>query len=168
MASSAAGNNGLSSPSARPLTPPVPRVPAYPSLECLPNELLQPIAAGLVPSTPLTTRFALRPDGTWEFGNAGQQWAHWLAGHRDVLAFAQTSRRMAAVAVPLLYHTLVIRDAAALVALFRRMRRRPEIRLWMRDLTCLANVAGVLTIDALHHEWERQIGGAQPTKPLPR
>ncbi|KAK0707916.1 hypothetical protein B0H67DRAFT_603057 [Lasiosphaeris hirsuta] len=131
---------------------------ALSSLERLPNELLQPIAAGLVPAAPLTTRFALRPTGTWEFRDAGHQWADWLAGHQELLAFAQTSQRMAAVAKPLLYHTLVIHSAADLVTLFRRMSRRPEIKPWVRDITCLVNVAGVNTVDAVYLESARQAG----------
>ena len=135
----------------------------FSSLEQLPNELLLPIAAGLVPSAPLTTRFALRPTGTWELRDASHQWADWLAGHNSLLAFAQTSQRMAAIAKPLLYHTLVVRDAAALVTLALRMQRRPEIRPWIRELTCLANITGVITIDDLHREWDRQSGGTSPT-----
>ncbi|KAK3332964.1 hypothetical protein B0T19DRAFT_354809 [Cercophora scortea] len=135
------------------------RVPAgFSSLERLPNELLQPIAAGLVPPAPLTTRFALRSTGTWEFRDARHQWGDWLIGHSDLLAFAQTSRRMAEIAKPLLYHTLVIFDAKALVTLVQRLKQRPEIKYWIRDLTCLANVAGHLTIDRTHHEWEIQTG----------
>ncbi|KAK0640599.1 hypothetical protein B0T16DRAFT_430742 [Cercophora newfieldiana] len=129
-----------------------------PSLEQLPNELLVPIAAGLVPVAPLTTRFALRPAGTWELRDASHQWADWLACHNALVAFAQTSQRMAAIARPLLFHTLVIRDAAALVTLALRMQHRPEIRPWIRELTCLANITGVNTIDDLHREWNRQIG----------
>ncbi|KAK0617719.1 hypothetical protein B0T14DRAFT_569200 [Immersiella caudata] len=130
-----------------------------PSLELLPNELLVPIAAALVPVAPLTTRFALRPAGTWEFRDASHQWADWLASHNSLLAFAQTSRRMAAIARPLLYHTLVIPDAASLVSLILRLQRRPEMRPWIRELTCLANLTGVKTIDDLHREWKRQSGG---------
>ncbi|KAK3693078.1 hypothetical protein B0T22DRAFT_33519 [Podospora appendiculata] len=137
----------------------VARVPAgFSSLERLPNELLQPIAAGLIPPAPLTTRFALRSTGTWEFRDARHQWGDWLIGHSDLLAFAQTSRRMADIAKPLLYHTLVIFDAKALVTLVQRLKQRPEIKYWIRDLTCLANVAGHLTIDRTHHEWEIQTG----------
>ncbi|KAK0629363.1 hypothetical protein B0T17DRAFT_491503 [Bombardia bombarda] len=132
--------------------------PTYPLLERLPTELLQPIAEGLLPLCPLTTRFALRPTGTWEFRDADHQWADWLAGRNDLLAFAQTSRRMAAIAKPLLYHTLVIRSHRSLVTLYRRMSRHPEIKPWIRNITCLANVAGVLTIAGAHHEWEGQTG----------
>ncbi|KAK3380787.1 hypothetical protein B0H63DRAFT_192979 [Podospora didyma] len=134
-------------------------LPAYfSSLDRLPNELLQPIAAGLVPASPLTTRFALRPTGTWEFRDAGHQWTDWLAGHNDLLSFAQTSHRMAAIAKPLLYHTLVIHNEHTLVTLYRRMSQRPEINPWIRDITCLANVAGVQTIQGVRREWERQTG----------
>ena len=136
------------------------------SLERLPNELLQPIADGLVPAAPLTTRFALRPAGTWEFRDARHQWADWLVAHASLLAFAQTSRRMADVAKPRLYHTLVIPTPRTLVTLFRRIHARPEIRPWIRSITCIANVAGVLTIDATLREWERQTGG-KPSSPGP-
>ncbi|KXX73759.1 hypothetical protein MMYC01_209608 [Madurella mycetomatis] len=144
--------------------PPAPGPPrhVYRSLERLPNELLQPIAEGLVPAAPLTTRFALRPSGTWEFRDAGHQWADWLAAHGNLLAFAQTSQRMAAVAKPWLYHTLVIPTGPALVTLFRRMNERPEIRPWIRSIACLANVAGVLTANEAHREWQRQTGGIAP------
>ncbi|KAK0710289.1 hypothetical protein B0T26DRAFT_755371 [Lasiosphaeria miniovina] len=129
-----------------------------PSLERLPNELLEPIAAGLVPASPLTTRFALRPTGTWEFRDAHHQWADWLAGHNELLAFAQTSQRMAAIAKPLLYRTIVIHNEHTLVTLFLRLSRRPEIKPWIREITCLVNVAGVLTLEEVHREWERQTG----------
>ncbi|KAK4447216.1 hypothetical protein QBC34DRAFT_427507 [Podospora aff. communis PSN243] len=147
----------ISSPSSQPR----PR----PSLELLPNELLVPIAAALVPLAPLTTRFSLRPPGTspkggtWEFRDASHQWADWLACHTSLLAFAQTSRRMAAIVRPLLYHTLVIPDAKSLVSLMLRMQSHPEIRPWIRELTCLANLTGVRTVYDLHREWNRQSGG---------
>ncbi|KAK1759993.1 hypothetical protein QBC47DRAFT_117993 [Echria macrotheca] len=140
---------------------------AFSHLDQLPNELLVPIAAGLVPSSPSTTRFFLRPDGTWGFRHAQNQWADWLAAHNDLLAFARTSKRMAAVAKPLLFHTLVIRDAAALIKLNRRMHQRPEIRPWIRELTCLVNVAGTVTIHDLELEWARQTG-AKPRPPHSR
>jgi hypothetical protein len=129
------------------------------SLERLPNELLQPIAEGLVPACSLTTRFALRASGTWEFRDAGHQWADWLACHSDLLSFAQTSHRMAAIARPLLYHTLAIPTAGALVRLFRRMNERPEVRPWIRNIACLLNVAGAATVRQVHAEWQRQTGG---------
>ncbi len=129
------------------------------SLERLPTELLQPIAEGLVPARPLTTRFALRASGTWEFRDAGHQWADWLACHNNLLAFAQTSRRMAAIAKPLLYHTLVIPTPRALVTLFRRMDNHVTVRPWIRSISCLVNIAGAVTIDEVHHEWRRQTGG---------
>ncbi|SPQ23509.1 d351306d-2a15-4d6c-bc4f-56e96794d227 [Thermothielavioides terrestris] len=139
------------------------------SLERLPAELLQPIAEGLIPQCPLTTRFALRPSGTWEFRDASHQWADWLVSHHNLLSFAQTSRRMAAIARPLLYHTLVIPTARALVLLFRRVNERPEIGPWIRSITCLANVAGAVTVAEVHREWERQAGGnAVADSPAPR
>ncbi|KAL2158791.1 hypothetical protein VTH06DRAFT_3983 [Thermothelomyces fergusii] len=117
------------------------------SLEQLPTELLRPIAEGLVPARPLTTRFALRTSGTWEFRDASHQWADWRVCHNNLLSFAQTSRRIAAIAKPLLYHTLVIPTPCALVALLRRMEQNPSIRPWIRSITCLINVAGAATVD---------------------
>lgn len=149
------------------LSAPEPPAQRARSLARLPNELLQPIAEGLVPAAPLTTRFALRPSGTWEFRDAGHQWADWLASHHNLLSFAQTSRRMAAIARPLLYHTLVIPTAGALVSLFHHINQRPEIRLWIRSITCLANVTGVATIAAVHDEWQRRNGGrVLPSPPV--
>jgi hypothetical protein len=74
---------------------------------------------------------------------------------------------MAAIARPLLYHTLVIPDAQSLVSLVFRMQLRPEIRPWIRELTCLANLTGAKTIDDLHREWNRQSGGTSPTNHSP-
>ncbi|KAL2173302.1 uncharacterized protein P884DRAFT_303578 [Thermothelomyces heterothallicus CBS 202.75] len=128
------------------------------SLEHLPTELLRPIAEGLVPARPLTTRFALRDSGTWEFRDASHQWVDWLVCHNNLLSFAQTSRRIAAIVKPLLYDTLVIPTPCALVALLRRMENNPSIRPWIRSVTCLVNVAGATTIDEVHREWERQTG----------
>lgn len=129
------------------------------SLERLPNELLVPIVAALAPTSPLTTRFALRSTGTWEFRDAKHQWGDWLACHRNVLAFAQTSQRMASIAKPLLYHTIVIPSAMALVRLYRQIHFRSEIRPWIRDITCLVNVAGSRTFFEVYEEWWRQNGG---------
>ncbi|KAL2256708.1 hypothetical protein VTK26DRAFT_1252 [Humicola hyalothermophila] len=119
-----------------------------PSLEKLPNELLLPIAEGLVPGAPLTTRFALRPSGTWEFRDAGHQWADFLAGHRNLLALAQASQRMADITKPLLYHTLVVPTPDVLVTLICRMKVRPEIAVWIRSITCLANLTSPVAVDA--------------------
>lgn len=138
------------------------------SLERLPNELLLPIAAALIPPAPLTTRFALRPTGTWEFRTADLQWADWLAGHYELLKLAQTSRRMATIAKPLLYHTLVIHDSKALVTLFRRMRQYPHIRPWIRNLTFLLNITDLGVIRDTHREWTSQFRGITPlTSSLP-
>jgi hypothetical protein len=150
--------SGVSGPQPPATDPPTPSQFCR-SLERLPNELLRPIAEGLVPARPLTTRFALRATGTWEFRDANHQWADWLACHNDLLSFAQTSRRMADIAKPLLYHTLVIPTPRALVTLFRRMESHPAVRPWIRSITCLVNVAGVLTVDEVHREWQRQTGG---------
>ncbi|KAL2018443.1 hypothetical protein VTK56DRAFT_862 [Thermocarpiscus australiensis] len=140
--------------------PLAPEPPSYGSwsLERLPNELLQPVAEYLVPAPPVTTRFALRPSGTWELRDVGHQWADWLAGHRDLLAFAQTSRRMFAIANPFLYHTLVIPTPGVLVTLYCRQIRRPEIRPWIRSITCLVDVAAVSTARDISTEWQRQTG----------
>lgn len=136
-------------------TPPsLTRTPQQFSLEQLPTELLYPIAAFLVPDPPLTTRFALRSTGTWEFRDADHQWTDWLVGHNKLLAFAMTCRRMAAIATPLLYHTLVLRDHRCLITLFQRLRRRPEIKPWIRSVTCFANLAGRLTIVRALQEWQ--------------
>ncbi|KAK4097726.1 hypothetical protein N658DRAFT_518442 [Parathielavia hyrcaniae] len=128
------------------------------SLDRLPNELLGRIAEALVPACPVTTRFALRASGTWEFRDANHQWADWLACHRELQSFAQTSSRMAAIAKPLLYHTLVIPTPRALVALFRRIEGCPAIRPWIRSITCLINVAGITAASEVHEEWKRQTG----------
>ncbi|KAK3315713.1 hypothetical protein B0H66DRAFT_480361 [Apodospora peruviana] len=132
------------------------------SLQDLPSELLYPIAEYLVPSPPLTTRFALRPTGTWEFRDADHQWADWLVGHTNLLNFAQTSQRMASVAKPLLYHTIVIRDEKSLITLFQRMKLRPEICSWIRNISCLVNITGVVTVTRLLQEWEWRTGGTNP------
>jgi len=155
-----------------PMTSPVPaaggpRPPPSPasasrlgrSLESLPTELLQPIVENLVPPTPLTTRFALRPAGTWEFRDATHQWADWYTYHSFLLAFARTSRRMAAVAKPLLYHTLVIPTPRDLVTLFRRLDSGHISPSWIRNITCLINLTGNLTIAEVHEEWYKQTGG---------
>jgi hypothetical protein len=146
-------------PNPCPLTPAAPPSRLCRSLERLPTELLRPVAENLVPARPLTTRFALRPSGTWEFRDADHQWADWLACHHNLLSFAQTSRRIAAIAKPLLYHTLVIPTPRALVTLFLRMERCLTIRPWIRSITCLVNVAGAKAIDEVHREWQRQTGG---------
>ncbi len=129
------------------------------SLESLPTELLQPIVESLVPPAPLTTRFALRPTGTWEFRDANHQWADWLACNTNLLAFARTSRRMLAIAKPLLYHTIVIPTPRALVTLFRRLDSGHISSPWIRNIACLINLTGILTLAEIHAEWYRQTGG---------
>jgi hypothetical protein len=140
---------------------PVPEPPSQlsQSLESLPTELLRPIAEALVPAQPLTTRFALRDSGTWEFRDAGHQWADWLACHDNLLSLARTSRRLAAIAKPLLYHTLIIPTPRALVTLLRRMETNVAIKPWIRSITCLVDVVAARTIEEVHSEWERQVGG---------
>ncbi|KAK4211608.1 hypothetical protein QBC37DRAFT_11268 [Rhypophila decipiens] len=127
------------------------------SLVQLPTELLYPIAAHLVPEPPLTTRFALRSTGTWEFRDVAHQWVDWLASHHNLLSFAMTCRRMAAIANPLLYHTLVLRDHKSLITLYQRMTRRPEIRGWIKSINCFANLAGHLTINNALEEWQQRM-----------
>lgn len=140
-------------PLAQPLSAPIP------AIEKLPFELLLPIVQALVPPPPPTTRFALRPTGTWELCDADHQYAEWRRAHDDLLAFACTSRQMAAFAKPFLYQTIVVRDAHGLVKLHRHMRRRPDIRPLIRNLACLVNVSGEATVDDLHWEWQTQTGG---------
>lgn len=129
------------------------------SLERLPNELLQPIAEALVPQPPLTTRFALRPVGTWASQEAKDQRATWHLAHRELLSFAQTSHRMLAIARPLLWRHILIYNERALVTLYLRMIKHPEIKPWIRHITCMANVTGTRMIMGTHREWERQTGG---------
>ncbi|KAK4643875.1 hypothetical protein QC761_404325 [Podospora bellae-mahoneyi] len=135
-------------------------------LEHLPNELLIPIAQVLVPAPPQTTRFALRPTGTWEFRDAEHQWAHWLASHRNLLALAQTSRRMVAIAKPLLYHTIIIPNPKSLVVLYHRLYTRPEIRPWVRELSCLVSLAEENTILGTYREWANIRGDAWAIPPV--
>lgn len=143
--------------------------PAQPSpFERLPNELLVPIAAGLLPTPPLTTRFALRRDGTWEFRDVEHQWADWRRAYTDLLAFSYTSRRMAAIVRPLLYHTIVIRNPASLVKLRNLLVKDPELRPWVREVTCLVNLGGANTIRQLDFELVRQNGGTRPLMPRRR
>ncbi|KAK0742597.1 hypothetical protein B0T18DRAFT_438853 [Schizothecium vesticola] len=128
------------------------------ALENLPFELLLPIVQALIPAPPPTTRFALRPAGTWELHDADHQYAEWLRAHNDLLAFACTSRQMAAFTKPFLYQTIVVHDVRGLIKLYRRMRRRPDIRPLIRNLACLVNVSGERTIERLHWEWQAQTG----------
>ncbi|KAK0744546.1 hypothetical protein B0T21DRAFT_344735 [Apiosordaria backusii] len=135
-------------------------------LEHFPNELLIPIAEILVPKPPHTTRFGLRPTGTWEFRDAAHQWADWLVSHRNLLALAQTSRRMAAIAKPLLYHTIVIPNPKFLVTLYHRLHTRPEIRPWVRELGCLVNLAEENTILGTYREWTNLRGDSWAVPPV--
>ncbi|KAK4236554.1 hypothetical protein C8A03DRAFT_16810 [Achaetomium macrosporum] len=151
----------MTSPSPNPMGGPWPPAPETRrqlcrSLEQLPSELLQHIAEGLVPARPLTTRFALRPSGTWEIRKAAGQWTDWLVAQRDLLCLAQTSWRMAAVARPLLFHTLVIPTPRALVRLLLRMHERPETALWIRSITCLVNIASRGTFEEVQIEWHQK------------
>ncbi|KAM7189931.1 hypothetical protein V8F20_009958 [Naviculisporaceae sp. PSN 640] len=131
------------------------------SLDQLPTELLYPIAAYLVPDAPLTTRFALRPTGTWEYRDELHQWADWLAGHHNLLSFAMTCRRMAAIAEPLLYDTLMLRNEKSLITLYQRIARRPQLKHWIKSISCFANLGGQLTIANAMEEWEQRMGGVR-------
>ncbi|KAK1835703.1 hypothetical protein QBC39DRAFT_388632 [Podospora conica] len=143
-------------PLAQPLSPPLP------ALDRLPSELLLPIVHALIPAAPPTTRFCLRPNGTWEVRDPDRQYALWLEAHNSLLAFACTSRGMAAFAEPYLYHTVVVRTAAGLIKLYRRMRMRPSIRPLMRNLACLVNICGTKTIQDIYDQWFMQTGGKLP------
>jgi hypothetical protein len=154
----------MTSPSPNPTGRPWPPAPNTESqlrrsIEQFPNELLQHIAEVLVPSRPLTTRFALRTSGTWEFRTAASQWSDWLVAQNNLLSLAQTSRRMAVIARPLLYHTLVIATPGALVRLLLRIRKSEEIEFWIRSITLLVNVASGVTRDEMNRECLSQAGG---------
>jgi hypothetical protein len=127
-------------------------VPPRISLESLPNELLEPIAAFLAPLPPATTRFALRPNGTWEFKSAAAQFHDWLAARNDLIRFMQTSQRMAAVARPYLYHTLVVYHARHLVRLFQQIVLNPDVGIWIQDISCLFNVTGLVSVGSLEDQ----------------
>ncbi|KAK4195865.1 hypothetical protein QBC40DRAFT_15325 [Triangularia verruculosa] len=135
-------------------------------LEHLPNELLIPIAEILVPEPPQTTRFALRPTGTWEFRDAAHQWAEWLVDHRNLLALAQTSRRLATIAKPLLYHTIIIPNPQSLVMLYHRLYTRPEVRPWIRELSCFVNLAEESTILETYRQWFHFRGDSWAAPPV--
>ncbi|KAL2264502.1 hypothetical protein VTJ83DRAFT_7012 [Remersonia thermophila] len=144
---------------------PTPVVPGFmkpprPSLNDLPTELLQRIAEALVPPRPATTRFILRDTGTWGFVDATNQWCKWLTDGKWLRNFVLTSRRFAAIARPLLYHTFVIWKPSHFVGLYLRLLKCPEIRPWIRSLTVLINVGGSHAIADVNQELQRQTGGA--------
>ncbi|KAL1839375.1 hypothetical protein VTJ49DRAFT_1610 [Mycothermus thermophilus] len=144
---------------------PAPALPGFTkrpprALDELPTELLQRIAEALVPPRPATTRFILRDTGTWAFLNATVQWAKWRTDGRSLRHFALASRRFAAIAKPLLYHTLVAWEPSHFVALYLRLARCPEIRPWIRSLTFLINVGGSHVIADVNEELRRQTGGS--------
>ncbi len=155
----------LTAPSPRPESP-AKTAQFRASLELLPNELIQDIVAALVPIPPSTTRFALRPTGTWELHDTRHQWTDWLISHNNLLFFAQTSQRMAAIAKPSLYYNVMIHSGADLVRLAIRLTHRPEIRPWIREIAVLVNLAGVLTIADVHRAWEKQTGGESSSQSL--
>src|SRR5690348_16895716 len=104
----------------------------------LPNELLQAIAAYLIPNPPATTRFALRPAGSWELKDARAQWADWKAYHTHLQALSRTCGRMQAVAGPCQYHTIALASGTAVVRLFCLLVARPDVKAWIHNLSCLA------------------------------
>lgn len=126
------------------------------SLESLPIELLQHIVEALAPTAPSTTRFALQPSGTWVFHDAATQYAEWQQARASLFAVLRTSRRMAAVAKTMLWNTLIIATPRALVRLFVILHYRPDVRPWIRSITCFLNVSSQLTIEDTLRQWQLQ------------
>lgn len=126
-------------------------------LQDLPNELLQAIAGWLIPDPPATTRFALRPAGTWEFKAAATQWAEWECLHRDLRALARTNRRLADIASAYRYHTVVVHSGAGLVRLFRHLVERPGAKGCIHSLACLVNLLDPDVITDARREWVLQL-----------
>lgn len=124
----------------------------------LPNELLQAIAAYLIPDPPSTTRFALRPAGSWEFKEARTQWAEWKACHQDLQSLTRTCHQLGGVAGPYQYHTIVVYSGTSLVRLFRLLIERPEVRKWIHNLSCLVNLLDARVMNDAKHEWLLQMG----------
>jgi len=122
----------------------------------LPNELLQAIAAYLIPDPPSTTRFALRPAGSWELKEASTQWAEWKICHRDLQSLTRTCHRLQAVAGPYQYHTIAIHSGASIVRLFRLLVERPEVKAWVHNLSCLVNLLDMRVTNEAKHEWVLQ------------
>jgi hypothetical protein len=123
----------------------------------LPNELLQAIAAYLIPDAPSTTRFALRPAGSWELKEANTQWAEWKICHQDLQSLTQTCHHLQAVAGPYQYHTIVIHSGTSVVRLFRLLVERPETKTWIQNLSCLANLLDTRVTHEAKHEWVLQM-----------
>lgn len=124
----------------------------------LPNELLQAIAAYLIPDPPSTTRFALRPAGSWELKEASTQWAEWKSWHQDLQALTQTCRHLKAVAGPCQYHTVVIHSGTSVVRLFRLLVERPEVKKSIHNLSCLVNLLDPRVMKEAKQEWLVQMG----------
>ncbi|KAH8896649.1 hypothetical protein GQ53DRAFT_680322, partial [Thozetella sp. PMI_491] len=174
------GGGGLSSTPPQPALSPSPYAPSLPvpplavpppvsfsiALDQLPNELLEPIAAYLVPQRLYTSRFALRKTGTWESLDAAVQWASWKTQHDDLLSLVLTSRHLAAIARPYLFYRLVIYDAKTLVGLCRLLHAQPEIGSWISDISCVANLVGERTADEVRLEMDRQFGADLDSSPL--
>lgn len=123
----------------------------------LPNELLQAIASWLIPDPPATTRFALRPAGTWGFKGADVQWAEWEGLHRDLRALARTNRRFADIASACRYHTVVVHSGAGLVRLFRHLVEKPAARGCIHSLSCLVSLLDPEVINDARREWALQL-----------
>lgn len=126
------------------------------SLESLPIELLQHIIEVLAPTAPSTTRFALQLSGTWVFHDAATQYAEWQQARAHLFAVLRTSRRMAAVAKPMLWNTLIIATPRALVRLFVILHYRPDVRPWIHSITCFLNISSQLTIQDALRQWQLQ------------
>ncbi|OIW25447.1 hypothetical protein CONLIGDRAFT_582932 [Coniochaeta ligniaria NRRL 30616] len=124
----------------------------------LPNELLQAIAAYLIPDPPSTTRFALRPVGSWELKEASIQWAEWKTCHRDLQSLTQACHHLKAVAGPCQYHTVVIHSGTSVVRLFRLLVERPEVKKWIHNLSCLVNLLDPRVMNDAKQEWLLQMG----------
>ncbi len=172
MASPSSDHAMQSYPSTRPSPPqqPTEQAPApapAPSssalaLDRLPNELLEPIVAYLVPDRLYTSRFSLRKSGTWENVDAAVQWANWKAQRHDLLSLVLTSRYMAMIARPFLYYRVMVHDAYTLTGLYRLITAKPEIAPWIRDLSCVANLPGERTNESVRHEAEQDPGRTYP------
>lgn len=84
-----------------------------------------------------------------------------MAGHHNVLSFAMTCRRMAAITEPLLYDTLMLRNEKSLITLYQRIARRPQIKHWIKSVSCFANLGGESTIANAMEEWAQRMGGGK-------
>lgn len=142
-------NPGISSDNGSVSQPPQP----LSGLLSLPNELLQAIAAHLLPDAPSTTRFTLETDGSWKIKEAHDQWTEWKECYLDLQSFIQSCRRLTAVAGPYRYHSIVVHSGKSVVRLFRHLVERPEARQWIRNITCLANLVDETVVDETRQEW---------------